>query len=83
MSHKQLEKINKMWIYIGFASSFLGTSLFQYWMHVVSGSYYVRYADIGILVSGTLLFEIIRKNAEKVRGIVPRPAPMRHSNFPF
>lgn len=69
VSHRKLEQINKVWIYLGFAIGFLGTFLFQYWMHVASSNYYVRYADIGILVSGTFLFEIIRRNAEKVRGI--------------
>lgn len=68
VSHRKLEQINKIWVYSGFVVSFLGTSLFQYWMYAASSGYHVRYADIGVLVSTTLLFEIIRREAKRVRG---------------
>ena len=63
ISQGKLKKIKKIWIYSGFVTGILGTTLFQFWIYFTPSNYHVRYADVGILVSAALLFEIIRREA--------------------
>lgn len=58
-----LSEIRSSYIYIFFTLSLLITCAFQYMIYASAIDYYVRYADAGILISSSLLFEIIRRNA--------------------
>lgn len=63
ISEGRLKDVKDIWVYGGFIISFLGTALFQVWLYSTPSDYCVAYSDVGILISGALLFEIIRRKA--------------------
>lgn len=50
----------------GFAAFFVGTSLFQLFLMSSNSNYFVRYADIGIVLSSVCLYELLRRKASAV-----------------
>lgn len=49
---------------LGFCLSLLGTALFQFWVFRSGSDYGVRYADLGVLLSGAFLFALLRRSAD-------------------
>lgn len=57
-----LNRLSSIQVISMFILSFLGTSVYQFWIYTTPLSNdYLRYDDIGVLVSGLLLFELLRR----------------------
>ena len=61
ISKGAMKKYKTAFLYIGFVLSIILTSIFQCWIYSTSSDYSIRYADVGILITSTFLFEIIRR----------------------
>ncbi len=51
-------------VLIGFIICFIGTAVFQMWIYSTDSDYYVRYADIGVLLSASFLFELVKRRLD-------------------
>lgn len=67
ISNDILKKINTKLIAAGFILSFAGTAAFQMFMFSADYEYYVRYADIGIVLCAAFLFELVKRKADKAK----------------
>ncbi len=56
-----ISKMSDLTVSLSAFTGFVCTSLFQFWIYTTPSDYYVRYRDIGILVTSCFLFEIIRR----------------------
>ena len=63
-----LSKLNAAAVYGAFAASFILTALFQFFIYSSPIDYHVRYADVGIVISSALLFEMYRRNVSEKSG---------------
>lgn len=72
VKEKSLDKYKQIYILVLFFIGLITTSLFQYWVYSTFSDYAIRYADIGILFTSTMLFELMRRNSYNIRtgGIV-------------
>ena len=64
ISKEVMKKIKSAFLYFGFSAGLLLTTAFQCWIYSTPSDYSIRYADVGILVTSTFLFEIIRRKKE-------------------
>lgn len=73
ISRGRLAHIDEKVLWLCFLVFYAGTVLFQYWIYSTPSGYFVRYADVGIILTGSAVFEIIRRKLapkENVAGFV-------------
>lgn len=62
----KLAGISDLALYAGAAAVFLVCCVYQYWAYSKPGNYLVAYGFVGVLIGSCLVFEILRRKAEKV-----------------
>lgn len=64
ISKGALGKVKTLGLAFGFTAFFVGTSIFQLFLMSSNSNYFVRYADIGIVLSSVCLYELLRRKAD-------------------